>query len=145
MKILSILKNKAGFTLVQAIFILVVLSLLGVVMMRMIGVQSSTNVFALQGARAYQAARSGVEWGAAKARSADHDTDPCDDTICNSATPFPMDGFPGFLVDVSCSCQDFKEGPMDIDVYLISAIATFGNYGSPDFISRRVEMKVGFP
>ncbi len=40
-----------------------VLSLLGVAMMRLSAVQSSTGVFALQGARAYQAARSGLEWG----------------------------------------------------------------------------------
>ncbi len=55
--------NQKGFTLVQAVFILVVLSLIGVAMVRLSGVQSSTSVLALQGARAYQAARSGLEWG----------------------------------------------------------------------------------
>ena len=132
MKILSILKNKAGFTLVQAIFILVVLSLLGVAMMRLIGVQSSTSVFALQGARAYQAARSGLEWGAARASAGNS---------CNGNMTVD-----NFGVVVTCSSQQFTEGSIGpYDVYRISAIATFGNYGSPDFISRRVEMKVGFP
>lgn len=132
MKIPSILKNKAGFTLVQAIFILVVLSLLGVAMMRMIGVQSSTSVFALQGARAYQAGRSGLEWGAAQASAG---------ASCNGNMTVE-----NFDVVVTCSSQQFTEGSIGpYDVYRISAIATFGSYGSPDYISRRVQMKVGFP
>ena len=132
MKILSILKNKAGFTLVQAIFILVVLSLLGVGMMRMIGVQSSTSVFALQGARAYQAARSGLEWGAARASVG---------SSCNGTVTVE-----DFMVNVVCSSQSFTEGPIGpYDVFRINATATFGNYGSSDYISRRAEMKVGFP
>ncbi|MBN2644955.1 MAG: pilus assembly protein MshP [Desulfuromonadaceae bacterium] len=54
--------NQSGFTLVQAIFILVVLALLGVYMVTMFTVQQSTSTLALQQARAYQAARAGVEW-----------------------------------------------------------------------------------
>lgn len=132
MKIFAVLKNNAGFTLVQAVFILVVLGLLGVVMMRMIGVQSSTSVFALQGARAYQAARSGLEWGAARAAVGD----PCSDT-------FTIDNF---TVDVTCSSQPFSEGSIGpYDVYRINATAEYGSYGSPDYVSRRAEMKVGFP
>ena len=132
MKIPSVLKNNAGFTLVQAVFILVVLALLGVAMMRLIGVQSSTSVFALQGARAYQSARSGLEWGAAQASAGNS---------CNGTMTVE-----NFNVDVTCSSQQFTEGPIGpYDVYRISATATFGSYGSPDFVSRRAEMKVGFP
>ena len=132
MKILSVLKNNRGFTLVQAIFILVVLALLGVAMMRLIGVQSSTSVFALQGARAYQAARSGLEWGASRASSGNS---------CNGTMTVE-----DFAVNVTCSSQQFTEGPIGpYDVYRINATATFGSYGSPDFVSRRAEMKIGFP
>lgn len=132
MKIPSVLKNNAGFTLVQAVFILVVLALLGVAMMRLIGVQSSTSVFALQGARAYQAARSGLEWGAARAATGDS----CSGTMTVE----------NFTVDVTCSSQTFREGPIGpYDVFSISATATFSGYGSPDYISRKAEMKVGFP
>ena len=132
MKVPSILKNNTGFTLVQAVFILVVLSLLGVAMMRLIGVQSSTSVFALQGARAYQAARSGLEWGAAQASAGNS---------CNGTMTVE-----GFVVNVNCSNQSFTEGPIGpYDVYRINATAAFGTYGSPDFVSRRAEMKVGFP
>ena len=124
--------NQHGFTLVQAIFILVVLGLLGAVMVRLIGVQSSTTTFALQGARAYQAARSGLEWGAAQASTGN----PCNGTM----------SIGNFNVDVACTSQAYTEGPIGpYNVYRISAEATFASYGSPDFISRRAEMKVGFP
>jgi MSHA biogenesis protein MshP len=132
MNVYNRLKTDSGFTLVQAIFILVVLSLLGVVMVSLIGVQSSTSLFALQGSRAYQAARSGLEWGASRASSGQS----CDGTMT----------IEGFSVAVTCRSQSFTEGSTGpYDVYLISATATFGSYGSPDYVSRRAEMKVGFP
>jgi MSHA biogenesis protein MshP len=52
----------------------------------------------------------------------------------------------GFSVAVTCRSQSFTEGSAGpYDVYLISARATFDSYGSPDYVSRRAEMKVGFP
>ena len=126
------LKNQNGFTLVQAIFILVVLGLLGAVMVRLIGVQSSTTTFALQGARAYQAARSGLEWGAARAVAG---------TPCNGIMVIG-----NFNVAVVCNNQQFIEGPIaPYRVYQIFATATFSNYGSPDFVSRQAQMKIKFP
>jgi len=122
------IKNQAGFTLVQAIFILVVLALLGVMMMRLSGVQSSTGVFALQGARAYQAARSGLEWGAAQAVAGG---------TCNGS--FTLNDF---SVTVSCSSSPFTEGATSITVFQINAAAIYGTYGSPDFVSRQVQMKM---
>ncbi len=101
-------------------------------MVRLIGVQSSTTTFALQGARAYQAARSGLEWGAAQASAGSN----CNDTMAIG----------NFSVSVTCNSQSYTEGPIGpYDVYRISATATFSNYGSPDFVSRQAEMKVGFP
>ena len=122
--------NQRGFTLVQALFILVVLSLLGVAMMRLSGVQSATSTFSLQGARAYQAASSGLEWGAARAAAG---------AACNGN--FSLDGF---TVKVDCVSDNFTEGGVTTTVYHIDSVATFGNYGSPDFVSRRLEMKMAF-
>lgn len=124
--------DQQGFTLVQAIFLLVVLALLGAVMTLLIRQQSSTSVFALQGARAYQAARSGLEWGAARAAGGN----------CVDRT-FPLGQF---TVAVTCTSQPFTEGPVGpYNVYRISSTATFSSYRLPDFVSRRAEMKVAFP
>ncbi|MDB4470802.1 pilus assembly protein MshP [Deltaproteobacteria bacterium] len=132
MKLLSRINNQAGFTLIQAVFVLVVLSLLGVAMMRLVGVGSTTSSMALQGARAYHAARSGLEWGAARASSGAS----CDGT-------FSVDSF---SVTVSCTNQSFTEGGAPAyPVYTFSSIATFGSFGSPDYVQRRLESKVGYP
>ena len=121
-------RNQKGFTLVQAVFILVVLGLLGMVMVRLIGVQTSTGVMALQGARAYHAARSGLEWGAARANAGES----CDGSML----------IEGFEVNVTCKVTDFKEAQETFDVYDIGAIARYGSYGDVSYASRRVQMKI---
>lgn len=51
-----------GFSLISAIFLLVVLAALGVAIVNVATVQHKSSAFDVQGARAYQAARAGVEW-----------------------------------------------------------------------------------
>jgi MSHA biogenesis protein MshP len=114
--------REAGFALVNAIFLLVVLAFLGVVMVTLSGVQSRTPVFALQGARAYHAARSGIEWGIAKVPA-------CNGSADNS----------GFTVAVPCTTIPAS------GIYVISSTATKGSYGSIDFVSRTVQSKVTGP
>ncbi|WP_231949283.1 agglutinin biogenesis protein MshP [Herminiimonas arsenitoxidans] len=52
-----------GFSLVSAIFLLVVLAALGVAMVTISTVQHQSSGLDVQGTRAYQAARAGAEWG----------------------------------------------------------------------------------
>jgi MSHA biogenesis protein MshP len=55
--------RQAGVGLVTAIFLLVVLAGLGVAMVSLFTTQQASADLDLQGARAYQAARAGIEWG----------------------------------------------------------------------------------
>jgi MSHA biogenesis protein MshP len=57
-------RKTGGFTMVSAIFILVVLAGLGAAMVTISGVQHKSSTLDLMGSRVYQAARAGVEWGA---------------------------------------------------------------------------------
>ena len=52
-----------GFSIVSAIFILVVLAALGAFIVNISTTQQIGSALDIQGARAYQAARSGLEWG----------------------------------------------------------------------------------
>jgi MSHA biogenesis protein MshP len=128
------ISNQHGFTLVQAVFIVVVLGLLGAMMVRLIGVQSSTTTFALQGARAYQAARSGLEWGAARASV------PPNSCVGGLGSTMTIENF---NVTVICTSQAFTEGTNNMTVYLLNAVAEFGNYGNPDYVRRQLQMKMG--
>jgi MSHA biogenesis protein MshP len=56
-------RRSAGIGLVTAIFLLVVLAGLGVAMVTVFTSQQQSSNLDVQGARAYQAARAGIEWG----------------------------------------------------------------------------------
>ena len=128
MKYFQKLTGQQGFTLVQAIFIVVVLALLGAAMVRLLGVQTATSTLAVQQARAYAAARSGLEWGATRAVAGAS----CSDSMTIDT----------FQVTVSCGSQAVEEGTGSYIVYSISSHARFGSYGSPDYVSRTTEMKI---
>ncbi|MYM98338.1 agglutinin biogenesis protein MshP [Duganella vulcania] len=53
----------AGFSIVTALFLVVVLAALGVAMMSLNTTQQTSSALDLLGARAYEAARAGVEYG----------------------------------------------------------------------------------
>ncbi len=55
--------KQRGFTVVSAIFLLVVLAGLGAAMLNLSTSQHVSSQLDVQGARAYQAARAGIEWG----------------------------------------------------------------------------------
>lgn len=55
--------RQRGFALLSAIFLLVVLSALAAFMVQVLTQQQVGSAADIQGARAYQAARAGVEWG----------------------------------------------------------------------------------
>jgi len=58
-----------GFSIIAAIFILVVLAALGAFMVTISTTQQVGSALDIQGSRAYQAARSGIEWGLYKVQS----------------------------------------------------------------------------
>jgi MSHA biogenesis protein MshP len=53
-----------GVTMVTAVFLIVVLALLGVFIVSVVGLQQSSQALDIQGVRAYHAARAGMEWAA---------------------------------------------------------------------------------
>jgi len=59
-------RRNAGFAIVTAIFIIVALAALAAAIVSLVRTQQTSSTLDTEGARAYQAARSGVEWGAFK-------------------------------------------------------------------------------
>lgn len=56
-------RAQRGFSLISAIFLLVMMSGLGVAILTVFTVQQASSAMDVQGARAYQAGRAGIEWG----------------------------------------------------------------------------------
>lgn len=118
-----------GFGLVPALFLIVILAGLAAVGIRVASGQQQTATLALQSARALAAARAGIDWGAYRALHG---------TCTNGTLTLNEGALLGFSVSVSCTATSFDEGAVTLHSYVIDAIATAGQYGSPDYVSRRV-------
>ena len=126
--------RQRGFSLVPALFLLIVLAGLGAVAVRLTAVQQQTVVLATQGARAYAAARAGIELAA---------YDALKNGNCGTQTVTLSEaGLSGFVVETSCSGSVHSEGSATTTVYVIEAFAHAGSYGSPDYVSRRIQATV---
>jgi MSHA biogenesis protein MshP len=86
------------------------------------------------GARAYQAARAGAEWGM-------YQLDP---NATAAALPVCVGGgppIPGHVVAVACASTDYTEGSRSIRIYRITSVATATGGKAPG-IERRIEVTV---
>jgi MSHA biogenesis protein MshP len=133
---INMTKYQNGFGLVMAIFILVVLGLLGGYMVRFSGVEHATSSYALQGARAYQAAKAGLGWAVAKLNAGGN----CADINAQTSLSFP--NIVGFTVSLSCVSSSYSEGSINPTVYKVNAHSEFGIYGGADYVSRELEMSM---
>nr|WP_320114851.1 pilus assembly protein MshP [uncultured Desulfuromonas sp.] len=123
--------NQDGFTLVQAIFILVVLGMLGVYMVSLSTVQQATTTQAYLQAKVYQASRSGLEWGIKQ--------------VVDHSTCFTDDSFTVEQIPVALSCQvvdAYTEGGDSYQVYELTSQASFATISSPDYVSRTLKVTI---
>ena len=139
-------RREAGVGLVTAIFLLVVLAGLGVAMVSLYNAQQASSNLDLQGARAYQAARAGLEWGLfQQMRNGRCDADkrfamPADATLsgftvvvsCTQAGSVPTDGSPNLarwiISATACNIADAQGGCSPTN--------------DPDYVMRRLEAQV---
>jgi MSHA biogenesis protein MshP len=134
-----------GFSIVSAIFLLVVLSTLGALMVTFSTAQHTASAQDVQGSRAYQAARAGIEWGLYQLFQTGTQAAPG----CNPSSQFvpgtatALGGtLSGFTVTVNCiAFGPFAESGVNTRVYQITSTATYGGApGNIDYIERRVQV-----
>lgn len=134
-------RKQRGFGLVAAMFLIIVIAGAIAAMWRISVTQSATNNLSLQQARAYQAARAGLEWGIWRFLN--------DSCISSS---FPMPGFDGFQVTVDCPSDQrmeytdlHEEQPQSMVSQNIIATATYAVVGTPDYVYRQLSAVVEKP
>lgn len=121
-----------GFTLLAGLFILIVLASLGAFMVRISTMQHMSSAQDIQGSRAYQAARAGIEWGMYQALQ---------NASCVLSTQLSgLGGLTDFTVTVACSLSTYTEGADTVNVYDITATATSGVLGAPGYIERQLRV-----
>lgn len=135
------MKNtQRGFTLISAIFLLVVIAALGLFAVTISTTQQQTSVMDLQGSRAYQAAKAGIEWSIYQ--------------ITKSGKNCATLGFPtlpagtqlsSFAVSIACSATTHTEGADTFSVYQLTAIAKVGSLGSAHYVERQLQVAIKNP
>jgi MSHA biogenesis protein MshP len=131
--------KQQGFLLPAAIFILVILAALGAYALNITSVQQSTSLQDTQGTRAYQAARTGVEWAAYQVLN------PGSSTLVNCPASPSVLNIDNFAVTVTCSrSANYYEQGSDhtIAMYDISSTARFGATGTLNYIDRQIQLTV---
>lgn len=128
---------QCGFAIVAAIFLVVVLAALGAFMLTFSSVQHITSAQDVQGTRAYQAARTGIEWGAYQVLR--------NSSCTPSASLTPGGTQAGFSVTVQCNSfsSPYTEGGGTVNMYQITSTASQGTLGSATYVERQLKATIG--
>jgi len=129
------LERQTGFSIIAAIFLLVVLALLGAFIVSVTGMQQSSGQLDVLGVRAYQSARAGMEWGAWQVLDPGNTLNGAGPNTCPAAVmpscPASPQNLPplagslsGFTVTVTCAqTANTTEGNRNVRVFQIVATA----------------------
>lgn len=142
------MKSQRGFTLVTAVFLLVVLAGLGTAMGIFFVAQQQSSALDVLGTRAYHAARAGMEWGVYQvvqpvatggAYVAACHAAPVTETVALAGT------LAAFTVSVTCTASSFDEGDRTVAggnplwIYRLTVTATTpGAPGDASYVERQV-------
>jgi len=124
-----------GFALVAALFLLVVLGTLGAYAVRLNMSQQGGADLDLASTRAEAALQSGIEYAAARLLTVS-------DCAAIPLTPNDLPLPHGFSVTYTCTDETQVANLPTVNVFSVTATATRGLYGSPDFVSRQRPVRI---
>lgn len=130
-----------GIGLPAAIFLLVVLWLLGAFVVSITGTQQAQLALDVEGSRAYQAARAGIEWAAYQALDPDNSLPGNVLPSCPAsptALPALAGGLAPYIVTVTCTETTTTEGNEDVRTYAIVSTAKKGTAGTSRYVERQL-------
>jgi MSHA biogenesis protein MshP len=129
-------KPETGFSLLSAIFLLVVIAALGTFAVTLSTTQQQSTALDVMGSRAYHAARAGVEWGAYQVLQ--------NGGACAATTTLPaMTGTLGdFSVTVTCTSTPYTEDDATKNVYQLTSKATQGTVATANYVERVISVTI---
>ena len=131
-------KLQRGFSLVSAIFLLVVIAALGAFAVTLSTTQQQSSALDVMGARAYQAAWAGIEWGAYQVLR--------NGGACAAATALPAGTLAGTLsgfdVTVNCISTPHTEAGLPVTIYQLTSTATQGTVATPGYVEREMAVTI---
>lgn len=120
----SLSAGQRGISIVMAIFLLLLFGLIAALMATMLSTASMTEAQDIEGARTYQAARAGIEWGVYQL-----DPNATKSDLPDCFSPATLTAIPGYSVRVACApypgaATTYQEGSRTIRIFQITATAT---------------------
>lgn len=127
--------RQSGMSLVSAIFLLVVVTMIAGYAVSIGSAQQADTTLALLGRRADFAARSGLDWAMLRV---------LDDGACPANGSFSPEGtgIADFTLDVACSAATVTEGGSSYPVFTLEVTASRGNEGEEEYVRRTVTGQV---
>lgn len=130
---MSRVRRQAGFSIVTAIFLLVVLAMLGAFMLTLSGTQQVTTAQDIQGSQAFRAARTGLDWAISTIQAT---------AACPAAAAPAVEGY---TVVVTCASNIYDEAGTSRTIYWLESTASRGgNVGGIGYVERVVNAFVEF-
>lgn len=128
-----------GFSLVSAIFLLVVIAALGTFAVTLSTTQQQSAALDVLGSRAYQAARAGIEWGAYQVVNGGI---VCSALPATSSNPVTLTGttLQNFTVTVNCGSVATTEAGITVTMYQLTSLAKQGT--TPNYVERQMSVTI---
>lgn len=133
------MRGTRGFSLVSAIFLMVVLVVLGVSIVTISSVQQTTTAQMLQATRASYAARAGAQWAAKQDLATWCPGPSYPMVLAPFSLPAPL---ANFAVTVECTRSTHTLDSGAHNYFVVEVTATSGTYGGPDYVRRQLRTKV---
>lgn len=141
----NIIKQR-GFSLVSAIFLLVVIAALGAFAVTISNSQHQSDAMDVMGKRAYQAARAGIEWGAMQITQSGvvgtAFASTCQTAGTQGNVTLTDTYLSSFTVSVGCAAVSAVD-PSTVWIYTLTSTAkTAAAAGGPDYFERQLSVNI---
>jgi MSHA biogenesis protein MshP len=132
-----------GFSLISAIFLLVVIAALGTFAVTLSTTQQQSAALDVLGSRAYQAARAGIEWGAYQVLTPGGAIN-CGTFAAPAMNTVTLTGvtLQGFTVTVSCGSAATTEAGLPVVMYQLISTATQGTATTLSYVERQMSVTI---
>lgn len=144
----------SGFAFVAAVFLLVIVSAMAAFVLRLAASTSAAAALSVQGVRAYEAARAGLEWSSHRLRDPNGTFSPGPTALPDCfASPYTL-ALPGdlasFALQLTCERHPaagnvpgfHEEGDKRSVYFVVTATASSGSAGDAEYIERRLEARI---
>lgn len=120
-----------GFSMISAIFILVILSLVGTFSVKIVNRVTAGNEMSGDGIRAYYAAKSGLEWAIFQVT-----TTPASCPASPTTLTLTQGGLKNFSAVVTCTATSYTEGATTFNVFKLTSVGSRGLTTDYDYVTR---------